>query len=144
LTDAGYLLDVNVLIALTEEEHEHHDLVMKWFEATGHKKWGICPFTETGFLRITSNPRIGFHTLEEASDLLARVATFPGYRFWPVSRGWTALTAPFSTRLFGHQQVTDAYLLGLAIHANGILVTLDKAIQYLAGAEHSRHVLLLE
>ncbi len=54
------------------------------------------------------------------------------------------LTAPFAARIFGHQQVTDAYLLGLAIKENGVLVTFDKGIQYMAGAEFSRNVLLLE
>lgn len=49
-----------------------------------------------------------------------------------------------AARIFGHQQVTDAYLLGLAIKEEGALVTFDKGIQYMAGAEFSQHVLLLE
>jgi len=39
--------------------------------------------------------------------------------------------------------VTDAYLLGLAIQQNLILITLDKALLHLAGKENSKHVLLL-
>jgi hypothetical protein len=57
---------------------------------------------------------------------------------------WTTLAAPFIERVFGHQQITDAYLLGLAVKEDGILVTMDKAIKYLAGTKYSRNVLLLE
>jgi hypothetical protein len=59
-------------------------------------------------------------------------------------RGWTALGAPFQHRVFGCQQITDAYLLGLAVKENGVLVTLDKAIKILAGPQHSKNVLVLE
>jgi predicted nucleic acid-binding protein len=54
------------------------------------------------------------------------------------------LTARFAARISGHQQITDAYLLGLAIKEKGVLVTFDKGIQYMAGAEFSQNVLLIE
>lgn len=144
MTEAAYLLDVNVLFALTEEEHEHHALVMKWFESSSPGSWGVCPFTEAGFLRLATHPRVGAHAMEEAIGMLASVASFPGYRFWPITDPWTALTRPFSARLFGHQQVTDAYMLGVAVKERGVLVTLDRAIRYLAGPEYGENVLLLE
>jgi hypothetical protein len=68
--------------------------------------------------------------------------------YYSVSKGasgiWVDLTAPFAARISGHQQVTDAFLLGLAIKENGVLVTFDKGIQYMASAEFSQNVLLLE
>ena len=57
---------------------------------------------------------------------------------------WTELTAPFRTRVFGHQQATDAYLLGLAISEDGVLVTFDRGLKYMAGDEYSRNLLVLE
>jgi uncharacterized protein len=51
---------------------------------------------------------------------------------------------PFQERLFGHRQVTDAYLLGLAIKNKGRLVTLDRGIEVLAGEGHGQHVTVLE
>ena len=75
--------------------------------------------------------------------MLAALANRPGYRFWPLSAGWATLAEPFRERVFGHQQITDAYLLGLAIKEDGVLVTCDKAIQYMAGAQYSRNVLVL-
>lgn len=138
-----YLLDVNVLIALAEPEHAHHQTVMKWFNTPG-LDWGLCAFTEAGFLRVTTNPKAGGHSVQESTEVLAEFAEHPGYRFWPISHDWIVLVAPFHRRVFGHQQITDAYLLGLAVKENGVLVTMDKAVQYLAGAEYSHHVLVLE
>jgi len=51
---------------------------------------------------------------------------------------------PFADRLYGHQQISDAYLLGLAIQEDGVLVTLDKAIKHMAGPKYGKHVLVLE
>lgn len=138
-----HLLDVNVLIALVEPTHVHHRLVMKWFNTPG-LDWGVCAFSESGFLRIATNPKAGSYTVEEATVLLAGLANHPGYRFWPVSAGWSVLSEPFLDRVFGHQQITDAYLLGLAIKEHGILVTMDKAIKFLAGERYRKHLLVLE
>jgi hypothetical protein len=143
LSKTKHLLDVDVLIALLDKDHVHRGLVLKWFDYPG-LDWGVCPFTEAGFLRLATNPRVGAQTMAGATAILADLATRPGYRFWPVSAGWATLATPFTERIFGHQQVTDAYLLGLAVKENGVLVTLDKAILYLAGPQHSKHVLLLE
>jgi hypothetical protein len=76
--------------------------------------------------------------------MLADLARHPGYRYWPITANWIALVAPFRERVFGHQQINDAYLLGLAVKEKGILVTLDKAIKFLAGAKYSKNVLVLE
>jgi toxin-antitoxin system PIN domain toxin len=138
-----YLLDVNVLIALTEPEHPHHEYVTKWFETPG-LDWGLCPFSEAGFLRVSTNPKAGAHSLRESTNVLAEFANRPGYRFWPIATAWADLAAPFRERIFGHQQITDAYLLGLAVKEDGVLVTLDKAIQFMAGPRLTEHVLVLE
>lgn len=138
-----YLLDVNVLIALAEPKHVHHQAVMRWFNTPG-LDWGLCAFTEAGFLRVATHPIAGSYTLAESTAVLASLTNHPGYRFWPISTGWATLAAPFQERVFGHQQITDAYLLGLAVKENGVLVTLDKAIKFLAGAAYSKNVLVLE
>jgi predicted nucleic acid-binding protein len=88
--------------------------------------------------------KTGPRTIEEATELLHRLSRHPGYRFWPMTAEWSVLAAPFRERLFGHQQITDAYLLGLAVKENGILVTLDRGLSYLAGAQYSGNLLVLE
>ena len=143
MSSQRYLLDVNVLIALVEPTHIHHRVVMKWFNTPG-LDWGLCAFSEAGFLRVVTNPKAGSYTVEEATVLLAGLANHPGYWFWSVSAGWSIISEPFRDRVFGHQQITDAYLLGLAIQEHGVLVTLDKAIRFIAGERYSKNVLVLE
>ena len=143
MSKPGYLLDVNVLVALMDEGHVHHDKVLAWFQASA-EDWGTCAFTEAGLVRIMSNPRASVYTIEEVSEALKALISHPGYRFWPIQAGWAAVTMPLRGRMFGHQQVTDAWLLGLAVKENGILVTLDKAIRHLAGERYKSNVLVLE
>jgi hypothetical protein len=145
------LLDLNVLIALLDPDHQSYQKAQDWFIRSGDDHVGLCPLTEAGFLRITTNPgyRPVPRTMEEAIAILRVLKAHPRFAhplfgYWGISESWVALTAPFAARIFGHQQVTDAYLLGLAIKGNGVLVTFDKGIQYIAGAEFSQNVLLLE
>jgi toxin-antitoxin system PIN domain toxin len=142
---ARYLLDLNALIAFGDPDHEHHQAIQEWFIASGKADWGVCPFTEAGFVRVTTNPgyRPASRTIAQATAILADFATHPGYRYWAISDKWAVLTASFSARLLGHQQVTDAYLLGLAVKEKGVLVTFDRGIGYLAGADYSRNLLVL-
>ena len=141
------LLDLNVLIALTNTEHIHRQKAVHWFLSTGKDNWGVCPLTEAGFIRITTNPAMqGTITLGRAIAILQSLRAHPGYDYWPITdtESWVAVTAHFAARISGHQQITDAYLLGLAIKEDGVLVTFDRGIKYMAGTEFSRNVLVLE
>ena len=82
--------------------------------------------------------------MSEATEVLKQLAQHPGYHYLPIKADWHTLCSPFSTRLYGTKQVTDAYLLGLAVEGSLILVTMDKAILHLAGTTYSRHVLVLD
>jgi predicted nucleic acid-binding protein len=142
LPETNYLLDVNVAVALLSEDHMHHQLVTAWFNAPD-RQGSICSFTEAGFLRKATAPRPGQVTMTEATVLLQQLAHHPGYHYLPVTADWHTLCGPFFPRLYGTKQVTDAYLLGLAVQSRLVLVTMDKAIARLAGVEHSEHVLVL-
>jgi toxin-antitoxin system PIN domain toxin len=147
MTSTKYLLDVNALIALADPDHKHHKTTEKWFVTLVDLRhtWAICPFTEAGFVRVTTNP--GYPnplTVEQALAVLRGHATRSGYQYWPISDPWVVLAAPFIGRLFSHRQVTDSYLLGLAVKNNGVLVTFDKGLGYLAGSEYSRNLLVLD
>lgn len=137
-----FLLDVNVLVALLDEDHVHHQLVSKWFD-TPDLRWAVCPFTEAGFLRYMTRPKLGDVSMEEATAMLTRLGQEPGYQYQPISADWQTLCGIFFKRLFGHNQITDAYLLGVAVREGLVLATFDRAILHLAG-EHSKHVHLLE
>ena len=138
-----HLLDVNVLVALADPQHIHHKIVMKWFN-TPRLDWGVCAFTEAGFMRVSTNPSAGGYSVERAIEFLALLANHPGYHYWPITTPFATLTKPIDDRIHGHQQITDALLLSLAIKEKAVLVTLDKAMKYLAGAKFSKHVLLIE
>lgn len=139
-----YLLDVNSLVALTARSHVHHRLVKEWFYASPGLHWELCAFTEAGFLRNATAPRSGQISMSEATAILQQLAQHPGYHYLPITADWQTLCGPFFKRLYGTKQVTDAYLLGLALRERLILVTMDKGIVHLAGNEYSKHVLLLE
>jgi hypothetical protein len=139
-----YLVDVNLLIALADEEHIHYPIATNWLDAMSDEVWGACAFSQAGFLRIMTNPKLGSYSVREATEVLISLSRHPRYRFWPIADDWATLAAPFLKRVFGHQQITDAYLLGLVVKGGGVLVTMDAAIKYLAGTEYSRNVLVLE
>jgi toxin-antitoxin system PIN domain toxin len=144
LLETVLLPDVNVLVALMDENHAHHAIAERWFDGLLGKSWAMCPLTGSAFMRLMTHPRIGALRVEQAVEQLKSLAERPGYRFWPISDDWVTLCGPFMGRIFGHQQIADAYLLGLAVREGGVLVTMDKGLQFLAEARYRAYVLVLE
>jgi len=140
------LPDLNVLLALIDDEHMYYRTAQDWFNSSGKENWGLCPLTESGLVRLVTNPVMGpmYRTFDEAKAILEDLAQRSGYSYWPITESWAMLTAPITERIFGHRQVTDAYLLGLAIKEDGVLVTFDRGLKYLAGPEFSKNLLILE
>jgi hypothetical protein len=126
----GYLLDTNLLIALLWPSHERHDLALKWFVRRRAKGWATCPITQAGFVRIVSNPAFSRDAVQprEAVQVLSANTAAKDHAFWTDELTIAEGVAFAGVRLMGHQQVTDAYLLGLAIRRGGVLVTLDQSI----------------
>lgn len=126
----GCLLDTNLLIALLWPSHERHELAVKWFARHRGKGWATCPFTQAGFVRIVSNPAFSRDAVRpfEAIHVLAANTAAKDHMFWPDELPCGEATAFAGIRLMGHQQVTDAYLLGLAMRRGGMLATLDERI----------------
>jgi uncharacterized protein len=136
-----HLLTVNGVIALLDESHVHNHPMKEWFGPSG-LQWALCPLTEAGVLRFLTRPKTGGMSMEGASLMLARLKEHAGYHDQPSSGDWHTLTAPFFKRLHGHKQITDAFLLGLAINDGLTLVTFDRTILHLAG-EHLSHLRVL-
>lgn len=136
------LLDVNVLVALAEPGHQDYRKAQNWFDTLSGGSLGVCPLTEAGFVRVTTNSvyRPGPRTLSQATAILQIWKSLPGYWYWEMDQSWVTLTAPFASRIVGHRLVSDAYLLGLAIEEDGVLVTFDRGLKDLAGAQFSRHL----
>jgi len=90
-----HLLDVNVLAALTARSHVHHWLVKEWFYASPSLPWGVCAFTEAGFLRNATAPRPGQIAMSEATAVLEQLTRHPGYRYLPIAADWKTLCSPY-------------------------------------------------
>ena len=137
------LLDVNVLVALFDPDHVHHDLAHDWFLNQRRAGWATCPLTENGLIRVLSSPRYRDVGLAIA-DIAARLhvlKTTGRHTFWAddVSLSDERLFRPL--RMRGHRQITDVYLAGLAQAKGGHLATLDRGIPVGAIVDASRDLL---
>jgi len=123
------LLDVNVLIALLDAGHLHHGLAMDWLAGEIGHGWASCPITQNGCIRIMSQPAYpAALPTGEVALRLREAAASPDHTFWADSIDLLQTDAIDWQRVLGHRQVTDAYLLALAVHHRGRLVTFDTRI----------------
>lgn len=140
-----FLLDVNVLYFLHQPRHSEFEIVQRWFVRQAADNFATCPVTQSGLLRLLCQARTGFDlfAIGEARAALAELTARKGHVFWPDNPGYLGATQRFSRRIQGHRQITDAYLLGLAIHKRGKLATFDRGIVQLAGGEFATNVELI-
>jgi toxin-antitoxin system PIN domain toxin len=131
-----FLLDVNVLIALFWRTHVHYRAANRWLKENRHAGFRTCPITQAGFVRVTSHPRYsGDHmTVAEAQGALNSLLIQPEHEFWPDNLQ-LAEAIGRSGPISGHQQITDAYLVALAIVNGGRLATFDRGALALIGAK---------
>ena len=131
------LLDVNVLVALLWPAQESHPKAQNWFKRRSAEGWATCPLTQAGFVRIVSNPAFSPSAVSpgEATQALRKSLAHPNHEYWPADVSYLEATDPFGNQIVGHKQVSDAYLLGLAIRHGGSLVTMDRGILELLPAK---------
>lgn len=139
-----YLLDVNVLIALLDPMHTQHARAHAWFADTV-TAWASCALTQNGFLRIVSHPRYANPAASpgEAAAVLGEFCARPDHRFWSDDVSLLDAAAVDAERLLSTGQVTDSYLLALAVKHGGRLATFDKRLVTSAvhGGEAARCVI---
>lgn len=139
------LLDVSVLIALLDQGHVHHRLATDWLAAEFHHGWASCPITQNGCIRIMSQPAYpGPLPAAEVAQRLAEAARGPAHDFWPDDVNLLDDPAIDWHRVLGHRQITDVYLLALAVRRGGRFVSLDRRLsgQAVAGARTEQLVTL--
>ena len=124
------LLDVNVLVALLDDAHAFSAKVYEWLNAET-RRIATCPLVENGVIRVMSSP--GYSDTHRASpsrvaDALLAMTRALDHEFWPDDVSILDPAAIDIARLHGHRQITDAYLLALAVKHGGALGTLDAAI----------------
>jgi len=122
----SYLLDANVLIALVNPKHVHHERARTWF--AGEKpEFATCPITQGAlirhYFRDSEQP-----TAPGAVSLIQKIEALSSHRFWPDTVSYAALDY---TGVIGHRQVTDAYLVALVKEKQAKLATMDRGLNIL-------------
>lgn len=125
-----YLLDVNVLIALLDEDHVSYEVAHHWFEQTGARGWATCAITQNGYVRIVSAKGYGSKgwALGDVRELLQDFCDQPGHEFWAEDISLLDKGRFDHDQLTQPGQITDAYLLALAVRDGGRLATLDRRL----------------
>jgi toxin-antitoxin system PIN domain toxin len=144
------LLDVNVLIALIDDFHPHHSTAQNW--ATSHQAgFATCPIVQNGVLRIMANPiynsqdGVDAFTYPSLFDVLKCSLQRVNHEFWPDSVSLLNESQFNHDTIHSHRQLTDIYLLALAVAHNGCLVTFDRniALSHVVGAA-KKHLIILK
>lgn len=123
------LLDVNLLIALFDADHVHHATAFDWLRHHGADCWASCPITQNGCLRIMSQPKYPNPLpLSELLDRLRRATATDYHRFIPDNISLLSEGHIDQTMLLSSRQLTDTYLLALAVENDCRLATFDQSI----------------
>lgn len=122
------LLDVNVLIALLDRQHGHHEAARRWLEDNIEHGWASCAITQNGTLRIMSQPKYANPwRIGEIAAALTDLTDTERHEFWPDASLLVAEAIDWR-QVSGPGQITDLYLLVLATKNGGRFVTFDERI----------------
>ncbi len=123
------LLDVNVLIALLDEDHSLHARATDWFASHAQNGWASCPITQNGCVRIMSHPVYPNPLpVRAVIERLTEATSSPLHEFWPDSISLLDAKVADAARIHGPRQLTDIYLLALAVRHDGQFVTFDTSV----------------
>ncbi|MGH8092975.1 MAG: TA system VapC family ribonuclease toxin [Chthoniobacterales bacterium] len=139
------LLDINLLIALFDAAHVHHQTAHAWMAKNRALGWATCPITQNGCIRVMSQSSYPGHlSVAEITRRLSSAAAVPEHIFWADSVSLCDTGRFEADRILTPRTLTDIYLLGLAQKNGGRLVTFDRAIP-LAGVPKAkaRHLVVL-
>ncbi len=138
------LLDVNVLIALLDSDHTSHSVALGWFSKHAREGWASCPITQNGCIRIMSNP--GYPNAVPVQAVIKRLADAcedDVHEFWSDEVSLLDAAVVDSTRIHGPRQLTDIYLLALAVEREGRFVTFDTGVTLAAVRKAKTHNLVV-
>ncbi len=141
-----HLLDVNVWVALLDEAHVFHGQALAFIQRR-RLKIATCPLVENGVIRVLNLPgysKLGPVGFESVCKKLDEIFADIDHEFWPDRISLRSEGVVNWSRVLGHNQITDVYLLALSVANKGCLVTLDHrvALSTVNGAE-ARNLMLL-
>jgi len=129
------LLDINLLLALFDEDHVFHHRAHDWFADNRSSGWATCPLTENGLVRIRSNPNYHPRVKMNVGAMVEalRVFTASGnHAFWRDDLSLLDSARIDTREILGARQITDVYLLALAVQEGGRLATFDEGVNLTA------------
>lgn len=139
-----FLLDVNVLVALIDPAHVAHEAAHSWFSGSSADGWATCPLTENGVIRIVGHPKYPDAPGSPAivAGIVAQLCALPGHVFWPDDISLADSEHVDAGQILTSGQVTDSYLLALAVAHGGRLATFDRrlSVRAVKGGKAALHV----
>ena len=102
------LLDINVLIALLDQDHLMHAQAGQWFATQADRGWASCPITQNGCIRIMSHP--GYPNSLKVGAIMDRLGEATAssiHEFWSDDVSLLDVSVADRTRIHGPRQVTD-------------------------------------
>jgi predicted nucleic acid-binding protein len=117
------LLDVNVWIALLDDAHQFSEEANAFIDSP-EARIAPSPRVENGVIRIMAMPsysRGGGLPMSLVRQRLQQACASLDHAFWPDDVSLRDDTLVDFSRVQGHQQVTDLYLLALAVRDGGTL-----------------------
>ena len=139
------LFDVNLLVALLDEDHVHHGRAHEWWSTNREAGWASCPLTQNGCIRVISQPSYPNPvSVAFAHDFLSQQIAATDHAFWADDISLLDVHLFDRSRILGPRQLTDVYLLALAVRNGGRLATFDGSVPLNAvrGAEARRLAIL--
>ncbi len=139
------LFDLNALIAFLDADHVHNSKIHQWWSQNQGPGWATCPLTQNGFVRIVSQPNYASRiAIGAALKHLRRNIETDHHAFWPDDISLLDDRRIDPSRILGPKQLTDIYLVALAVKHGGRLVTFDRSIPMAAvqGAQAGNLVVL--
>jgi toxin-antitoxin system PIN domain toxin len=140
-----WLLDVNVLISLIDPTHVLHEAAHRWFSGLDGEPWATCPMTENAVMRIVGHPKYPNSAGSPAAvaPIVQGLRVLAGHAFWPDDFSLVASERVDPGAIETPGQVTDTYLLALAVSKGGRLATFDRrlSIRAVRGGRNGLHVI---
>lgn len=125
-----FLLDVNVVLALLDTNHEHHLTAHAWAAADAGARWLTCPMVQNAVVRITGHraypSEIGPPPV--VREVLRAFCDQSRHEFCPEDISLLDAAHLARPALLTSHNLTDVYLLALARHHGARLATFDRRI----------------
>ncbi len=129
--------DVNVWLALLNEQHVHHAAAVSYWEGGASSRVFLCRISLLGVLRVSTN-KVAMggtpYTIKQAWQAVQGVVDLPEVGFQAEPDGVDPVMRQFTNHSkFRADDWTDAYLAALAKQANLRVVTFDRGFAQYAG-----------